>query len=557
MPVKHYGIYLAYPPTVDLRAEGLGRHLAQFLRGAQALTDVRFCIVCPSWSLETLQALFESEQVPAGAFDIVAPVGKPYALRVFEALRAWRGRKRHPGRLQRACAALQRHGSALWQHMSAWAVAVHDPATLVGFVLHVLLLSCVVLPLVLPLVLLALPLWALVLGSRVLQVAARHGRRLLRGPWAARRKKVSALFAVPQQEGWVLRLFDEMNQQEARRMQRSIDALVGVRAWYCPTAFWPAFNAIQAPRLMCVPDVVLSEFPLGFAELGGERTLRTFEAVGRAIAGGENFLTYSETVKWRTLVDRYGVSAARVTVIAHAPNALDRHVTIRGFADPQATSRHYCQTLFMQALQRSTRPHYTAGFQNRELKFLFYASQIRPNKNVLMLLRAFEHLLRKRYLGHKLVLTGRPGDTSGVARFIADHRLENDVIFLHRLDVAELAACYKLADLAVNPSLSEGGCPFTLTEALSVGTPVVMARIAVTEEVLTEPEVQEATFFDPHNWRDCAERIAWAVNNRAALLALQQATWARLSQRSWTDVVREHVQVLDQLAAQACPQASP
>jgi len=47
-----------------------------------------------------------------------------------------------------------------------------------------------------------------------------------------------------------------------------------------------------------------------------------------------------------------------------------------------------------------------------------------------------------------------------------------------------IAACYKLADLAVNPSLSEGGFPFTFTEALSVGTPVVMARIPVTEEII-------------------------------------------------------------------------
>ncbi|MFD2884495.1 glycosyltransferase [Pseudomonas lini] len=71
-------------------------------------------------------------------------------------------------------------------------------------------------------------------------------------------------------------------------------------------------------------------------------------------------------------------------------------------------------------------------------------------------------------------------------KFISEHGLQNDVLCLYGLSIQELAACYKLADLAVNPSLSEGGCPFTFTEALSVGTPVVMARIAVTEEILVD-----------------------------------------------------------------------
>ena len=87
-----------------------------------------------------------------------------------------------------------------------------------------------------------------------------------------------------------------------------------------------------------------------------------------------------------------------------------------------------------------------------------------------------------------------------IAQFIHKHNLQNDVLCLHDLSAQELAACYRLADLAVNPSLSEGGCPFTLTEALSVGTPVVMARIAVTEEVVTDPELQSLMLFDPYDW---------------------------------------------------------
>ena len=125
-----------------------------------------------------------------------------------------------------------------------------------------------------------------------------------------------------------------------------------------------------------------------------------------------------------------------------------------------------------------------------DMRFLFYASQSRPNKNILTLLRAYRHLLRDRLLGVRLVLTCHPDALPELRDFVIEQRLVDDVIFLHGLTQQQLAACYRLAELAVNPSLSEGGCPFTLTEALSVGTPVVMARIAVTEEVMRDPALQ-------------------------------------------------------------------
>jgi hypothetical protein len=121
------------------------------------------------------------------------------------------------------------------------------------------------------------------------------------------------------------------------------------------------------------------------------------------------------------------------------------------------------------------------------------------------------------------------------------------------LTTRELAACYRLADLAVNPSLSEGGCPFTLTEALSVGTPVVMARIPVTEEVVADEEMRNMMLFDPYDWRDVASRIEWALQHREVLLSAQNEFYLVLSKRTWRDVVDDHVAILDGLAAASVP----
>jgi glycosyltransferase involved in cell wall biosynthesis len=347
-------------------------------------------------------------------------------------------------------------------------------------------------------------------------------------------------------DGYVLRLYQQMGHAESKRMLQLINDLGHVRAWYSPTAFWPAFNEIRAPRLMCVPDVVLTSFPVGFSSLGGDRTLATYEAVEAAIRSSENFVTYSEAVKWNTLVDRFAVRAADVAVIYHAPNDLSRWVSVSGFTDNEATSRHHCETLLTRCLQRSS-GDYSRHFDNASVKYIFYASQFRPNKNLASLLRAYEYLLRKKFITHKLVLTGSP-EILSVGQSTLDKSIQNDVLFLHGLDTQELAACYKLADLAINPSLSEGGCPFTFTEALSVDTPVVMARIPVTEEVLTDAKLQDATFFDPYDWMDIAHRIEWALHHRDDLLALQRRTYTELSQRKWIDVVNEHVDVLDRIS---------
>lgn len=541
---REYGIYVAYPPTVDLRAEGLGRYLAAFLKGAESRQDVHFTIVCPSWSHESLEQLFESEGVPRDRFRVVGPKGKPYALYVYDAWKGYLQRDRGKGWLRRVYGAVSRIALRAQTHIERRGVTVNSVSSLSMFMVELLFLGLLLLVLA--------PLWIPKLLAERLLVGVRRAvaQRGAVGGGTLGGNQVKALMEQPQGLGFIQRLFADMELSEMERMQKVIERLREVRAWYCPTAFWPAFNDIDAPRLMCVPDVVLTDFPVGFSSVNGDYTMQVFEKVQQAIGAADNVVAYSNAVKWGTLVDRYGMDASKVAVIHHAPNRMDHAVTVRGFPDNEKTTLHHCRNLLFRALQKSQQIDYTAGITNGDIKFLFYASQFRPNKNVLTLLRAYEYLLRRRYVSHKLILTGNPRHMEEIGRYIVEHRLEQEVLCLPRLSVHELAACYKLADLAVNPSLSEGGCPFTFTEALSVGTPVVMARIAVTEEVLTEPRLQEATLFDPYDWQDCARRIEWALAHREELLALQHATYLQLRQRSWADVVNEHIEVLDRISSE-------
>jgi glycosyltransferase involved in cell wall biosynthesis len=540
MPVAIYGIYLAYAPAVNLRSQGLGRYLASFLKAASRRSDVRFVLACPSWSKDDLLKLCEAEGIRSEAFDILTPPTRPMLLRTYQWVLKYR---RRPSRRRRIAdwaatirLACERHRLSIERHLAT----ARSVAELTPWLVYAAALIIV-----------SLPILIIVIATRLFTGAFLDARRRLFEASATRRHlaRLRRLTTHPQQDALVLRLYRFMEESETSILTDKINALTNVEAWYSPTAFWPSFNRIEAPHLMCVPDVVLTDFPVGFSRVGGTRFLMNFKAVETAIEQGEHFIAYSDDVKWNTLVQRYGVDPDRIDVVHHAVNDLRRSVDITGFADNHATSRRYAQTLFTTALQKATNIEYAAAFANHSVRFLFFPSQFRPSKNLPNLLLAYDHLLRRRYLGHKLILTGNPKEMPEIGALIRRHDLERDVLCLPGLTVPELAACYRLADVAVNPSLSEGGCPFTFGEAISVGTPVVMARIPVTEEVITDPRLQNMMLFDPYRWRDMADRIEWAVQNREVLKSAQIEAYNRISSRSWDDVVADHIAILRRISA--------
>lgn len=530
MSITKYGIYIAYPPTVQLRHEGLGRYLLSFLQSGANRSDIRFVVACPSWFKNDFLELCKTEGVSIDSFDLLTPARIPSILRIYELYHHY---KRRPKRIRnKRLSAFVRekiihHRNWIGKKM----VTSRHLTSLVPIITYVALLQCIVLP---------------VYFISKISVLTRYAIQKWISPYL---NKWHAILSQPKNNLKISRLYRFMEQSEIELMLNQINRCQDIKAWYCHTAFWPSFNRITGPRLMCVPDVVLSEFPVAFSEIGGDRFLENFNAVEQAIAGGTHFVTYSDQIKRETLIKKYSINPSMINVIRHAPNDLSHWINIKGYIDNEAATRNYCQLLLMSSLQKSSHPDYSASFFNKTVKYLFYASQFRPSKNVITLLHAYEYLLRKRYISHKLILTGDPATLPIINDFIIKHNLKNEVLCLHGLTSAELAACYKLADLAVNPSLSEGACPFTLTEALSVDTPVVMSQIPVTDEIIKEDLLRNKMLFDPYDWKSMANCIEWALENRAWLLAHQQEVYDELSQRSWSDVVDEHIAVLERISA--------
>jgi glycosyltransferase involved in cell wall biosynthesis len=522
--VKRFGIYVAFGPLVSLRSEGLGRLLAAFFRAAAARKDLEFTIACPEWSRAGLLGLFHDEKIATGNLAFLSTGKVPVSLRLYFALRKLRERarkeSRRPGFSTRLRAALVRHRRRLEKRLAS----TLSPIAWLATIAYAAVLAVLLAPIL-------FAYRALALLRRQVLIPLPFVRRVMRSAIDATLSAASEAGEAP----WQTRIFDLMQETEMARLIDTINRGHDIQAWYSPTSFWPSFNEIHGPRLTCLPDVVVRDFPVGFGELEAEFE-KHFDAVERTIAGGDHFLTYSSQVKWKTLVDGYSIPAAKVTVVPHAAMDLSG---IDG-ADPYVTLRRALKRLGSDAYEKELAPE--------SIRFLFYASQFRPNKNVLTLLRAYEYLLREKFLPHKLIMTGSPRVLRPIEEFITERNLRRDVICLHGLDSAELAACYRLAELAVNPSLSEGGCPFTLTEALSVGTPVVMARIPVTEEIVSDPRLQQLMLFDPYDWRNAAARIEWALNHRTLLLNAQKPLYDELRERTWDDVVDEVIGIMERIS---------
>ncbi|WP_176056686.1 glycosyltransferase [Brucella intermedia] len=537
MSIKKFGIYLSYSPIVDLRAEGLGRHLAMFMKGAVTDPNLRMIIACPSWSRQNLHELFEEFNIPTTSYEIIGPEKSSLLWSTVDYFRKLKSQLRKKkqrlttkrGRLSR----LVKKVKGLAASLIRLIIRSRNPLVFIPAVL----LGIVALPF---LGLAAAILWAV---RRFLRLF----RRPVNGVVSRSRSVLSRVKGLVGKFGRYV--YNIAVDEEASIVVKHANKRTDIPVWYCPTSFWPQVNKIKAPTLICVPDVVPVFFPVGFSRQGGVHMFNGYKAIEKTIRGGKHFVTYSDEIKNTTLVKRFGVNGDAVHVVRHGVSSLDHLTTVSGFPDNEKAADTMCSQYLASALTKVTNNWHGSRFASANLAYLFYASQFRPNKNVLTLLKAYKWLRREKLLHLKLLLTGNIHDDPSVRAYIEKHELNDDVLCLRRITEKELAAVYYKAELAVNPSLSEGGTPFTLSEALSVNTPAVMADIPVTKETVTDPVLYEMTTFNGLDWRSLADKILWALENRSDLLAAQRGFYQSvLKQRNWQHVARDHLDILESIA---------
>ncbi len=136
--------------------------------------------------------------------------------------------------------------------------------------------------------------------------------------------------------------------------------------------------------------------------------------------------------------------------------------------------------------------------------YALYVGNIKPHKNIEILLRAM-----KKLKGIKLVIAGAVPDKKILYK-VKEEGLEEKVLFKGFLTFEELAALYESSQVFVFPSLYEGfGLP--PLEAMAKGVPVISSSASSMPEILKNG----AIYFDPNSEDSLLEAIVSVMENRS------------------------------------------
>lgn len=534
-PLKHDGIFLGYDKNIPLKNEGLGRHLAFLISGWVKLIDRRVTIACPRWLVDDLQALLKEHGVSPEDYDLLLATESP--LQSFE-----RSFKKLESRIRPAIHRIRAwirgeslpvqspaHGGAVTQFMlidlnrlidfKNWRWSLVEVGKLVAYlVVGVGLIRW---------------LWPVLLALAVLLILYRIWRRYRKARRAgldvdlrkhAVRHKRSQRRYAKEMAGLIKRI----NQQQV------------VGHWLVPTPFWPECCKIEHSKVVVCPDLVLQEFPLRFADPSAEPI---YERILNTLQESQRLVCYSSYVQQQQLVRGVGLAKDQIQVIGHG------RVELRGSLalGSSSTTSEFEKEVALENLRVYQKTHLSGNpFWSRfawdRQDYVFYSSQARGQKNILSLVRAIEILRQRRENSVRLVLTCGRVQGSELDLFVSEHRLDAWVLFASGVSNQVLASFYSRAALAVNPTLFEGGFPFTFTEAYSVGTPSLLSDIPMVREKVEQEELIDRMLFDPLDPEDLANKIRWGIQNREELLRLQHELYESFPE--WQSVAQQYSDAL-------------
>ena len=518
------GFFLGYGPQVRFGKEGLGRYLGGLVKGF--ITEgIPVTIAAPIWSKKSLEDLFLELDIPLDSVSFVYNAKRePFVWNVYK----WLVLKERKERTGLAKFLLDKLGEvAVWFTRSS-------TSNFIKYIPLYILLFILALVLFIP---------AVIAGILYLLV-----KLILKKT----RKKTSHLTKESLSEdddSSYLEMFHAMTDIVVEQLVKVANSKDCCDVWFIPSSFWPQVNGLEKTVVINVPDVVTSIYAAEFADVVGSQT--NTRDVKATIEGGRFFITYSEYIRRSVVIGDFGKDPDCVVAIPHVNNTSKPYIAVdNGRAKELNSSREYDLELSRKMLSKmvckSCPPYYADRMDFSNVHYIFYASQIRPHKNIVSLLKAYEYLLREKGLTLKLFLTGNinPEVYDSVSAFVFEHGLEHDVLSFPGVPAATLAALYRCADLVVNPSLYEGGFPFTYGEGMSVGTPSLMARSPFDEDVLLGAGLEEITF-DPYNWRDLADKIEYWLPRREELYKKELPFYNEMEKRTPDVVAKDYIKAFE------------
>lgn len=523
------GIFLGYQPHITLKKEGLGRYIANLIKGFLENGE-QIIIACPKWLMPHIDELLADFNIRKDDIEFIVANRVSALWRIYD--KFFYNRKNKTIDLK---GKWKFRIKLIVDHIISFMISITSIIfLLIIFFLFLILFFCLI-----PFFFIGFLLLGLL---KLIRICIRTTKSKWFIPVILKNIQNNFMNSGYNIYLYILNLLQESITDELVRMINSGNYKVDV--WYSPSFFWSEFNNIKGVKVINAPDLVTAEFPGKFAD---ERfTILSLKKIEKTITGGSYFITYCNFIKQRLLIDKFGKESDDVVAIPHGVNFLDQFVQI----DTEEVKRFNVGDDFSKAFARGVlqtlAPNnidiisYTNTFKFDNTKYLFYSSQARPYKNIWNLVRAFERILRNRYFNIKLIMTCNLNDLPDVKNYIISRGLQKDILTFRNVSNQQLAALYSCAELIVTPTLYEGGFPFTFGEGMSVNTPSIMSRIPQVEEVVEGYDLEDC-LFDPYIVEDMEEKIVFGLENRDFILKKQSRLFHDLSKRDWKIVAQEYL----------------
>jgi glycosyltransferase involved in cell wall biosynthesis len=173
--------------------------------------------------------------------------------------------------------------------------------------------------------------------------------------------------------------------------------------------------------------------------------------------------------------------------------------------------------------------------------YILYVGNVKPHKNLITLLKAYNELEQGLRDSYKLVIIGKEtgfiNEDTSLAQFIGDNNLTDRILFTGYVEDKEIPVIYKKAALFVFPSLYEGfGLP--VLESLAVHTPVISSNAA------SLPEVggKAVHYFNPLDFKELSKKIKEVLGQPQNTGFIEEAD-RQVALFSWENSVQKHLEI--------------
>ena len=185
---------------------------------------------------------------------------------------------------------------------------------------------------------------------------------------------------------------------------------------------------------------------------------------------------------------------------------------------------------------------FIAGKWGIKGKFLLYVSDIRPYKNPLSLIKAFESLKGK-LKDYQLIMIGQDidGYKSYLTDYVKEKKLTEQVFFFDYMEPFNFVFLMRAAEIFIYPSSLEtfGTIPL---EAMACGTPVIAGNETAIPEICGD----SAVLVDGKNYQQIADAIMQIIKNDYLKTELIQKGLCHVKNFSWQKNAAETVEVFRQ-----------